>query len=122
MSTNYPMNMGVWGGTRALVGAREWRICLQLQLFLSYSACIAYFALAHSLVRFGVCRRRAYQFLALQIVVYWAIVAGHMASGFSPLIGIPLLPLLVVQIILLIHIWTNLVTKHHSPSDASSGL
>lgn len=65
---------------------------------------------------------RTYQFLALQIVVYWAIVAGHMASGFSPLIGIPLLPLLVVQIILLIHIWTNLVTKHQSPSDASSAL
>lgn len=58
---------------------------------------------------------RTYQFLALQIVVYWAIVGGHMASGFSPLIGIPLLPLLVVQIILIIHVWTNLVTKHQSP-------
>ena len=54
---------------------------------------------------------RGYQFLALQTVVYWAIVAGHMASGYSLFIGIPLLPLLVVQITLLIHIWTNLVTK-----------
>ncbi|KAL5112205.1 hypothetical protein TcWFU_005730 [Taenia crassiceps] len=53
-----------------------------------------------------------YQFLALQTIVYWAIVAGHMASGYSLLIGIPLLPLLVVQIILLIHIWTSLVTRH----------
>ncbi|VDK34310.1 unnamed protein product [Taenia asiatica] len=55
---------------------------------------------------------RNYQFLALQTIVYWAIVAGHMASGYSLLIGIPLLPLLVVQITLLIHIWTSLVTKH----------
>ena len=55
---------------------------------------------------------RSYQFLALQTVVYWAIVAGHMASGYSLFIGIPLLPLLVVQITLLIHIWTSLVTKH----------
>lgn len=55
---------------------------------------------------------RNYQFLALQTIVYWAIVAGHMASGYSLLIGIPLLPLLVVQITLLIHIWTSLVTRH----------
>ncbi|KAH9285750.1 hypothetical protein ECG_00797 [Echinococcus granulosus] len=55
---------------------------------------------------------RNYQFLALQTVVYWAIVTGHVASGYSLLIGIPLLPLLVVQITLLIHIWTSLVTRH----------
>ncbi|VDD80183.1 unnamed protein product [Mesocestoides corti] len=65
---------------------------------------------------------RNYQFLALQTIVYWAIVAGHTASGYSLLIGIPLLPLLVVQIILLMHMWTSLVTKNRfGPVEAPSG-
>lgn len=59
---------------------------------------------------------RNYQFLALEIIVYWAIVAGHAASGYSFLVGIPLLPLLVIQIVLLYHIWSTLTKRlSHKP-------
>lgn len=58
--------------------------------------------------------QRLFQCLALQIVVYWVIVAGHAASGYSMLVGIPLLPLLVIQIALLLHMWNSLVTQHRS--------
>ncbi|VDL98262.1 unnamed protein product [Schistocephalus solidus] len=57
---------------------------------------------------------------ALQIIVYWAIVAGHAASGYSLLVGIPLLPLLVLQIALIYHVWSTLTKRlTHSTADAN---
>ncbi|VEL41297.1 unnamed protein product [Protopolystoma xenopodis] len=54
---------------------------------------------------------KEYQFLALQTAVYWALVIGHAAAGFGLLIGLPILPLVVVQIALLFHIWSTITGR-----------
>ncbi|KAL3311051.1 hypothetical protein Ciccas_010371 [Cichlidogyrus casuarinus] len=53
----------------------------------------------------------SFQFLILYTIVYWTIVAGHAASGFGFLVGILLLPLLIIQISLLCHVWSSISGK-----------
>nr|AAY97892.1 unknown [Schistosoma japonicum] len=51
---------------------------------------------------------KEYEFLVLIVVVYWILVIGHAAADYSLLIGIPLLPLIILQIALLLHVWKTL--------------
>ncbi|VDP76878.1 unnamed protein product [Echinostoma caproni] len=52
-----------------------------------------------------------YEFLALFVMVYWTLALGHAAADYSFLVGIPLLPLVVVQIALLMCVWRTLTSR-----------
>lgn len=56
-----------------------------------------------------------YQFLALFTLVYMILVIGHASADYGFLVGIPLLPLIVVQIALVMFVW-NTITKRQTVS------
>lgn len=60
---------------------------------------------------------KEYEFLALTLLVYWILAVGHAASGFGFLIGIPLIPLIILQIGLLLYVW-NTVLKNCNRSSS----
>lgn len=59
---------------------------------------------------------KEFEFLVLFVIVYWTLAIGHAAAGYSLLVGIPLLPLLVIQITLLMFVWRTLANKAQSSS------
>ncbi|KAA3681103.1 uncharacterized protein DEA37_0009168 [Paragonimus westermani] len=54
---------------------------------------------------------KEYEFAVLFIIVYWILAFGHAAANYGFLVGIPLLPLLVIQISLGMFVWRTLTNR-----------